>query len=92
MGLVYASKKIVSYCRWVPVFVDQEQQLGVMSIAFLLNSKEDAVVWRGPKKNGKLFRTFNFKSRTITIYTRMFIYYHINFFFSLIRSPIMLVI
>ncbi len=37
---------------WVPVYVDKEQRLGVMSIGFLLDSKDDAVVWRGPKKNG----------------------------------------
>ena len=26
--------------------------LAVMSIGFLLEHKDDAVVWRGPKKNG----------------------------------------
>ena len=26
--------------------------LGVMSIGFMLPSKDDAVIWRGPKKNG----------------------------------------
>ena len=26
--------------------------LSVMSIGFLLDHKDDAVVWRGPKKNG----------------------------------------
>ena len=36
--------------RWVPVYTDQEQKLAVMSIGFLLNSRNDAVVWRGPKK------------------------------------------
>lgn len=40
--------------RWLPVYVDKEQQLGVMSIGFLIGNKNDAVVWRGPKKNGKL--------------------------------------
>ena len=39
---------------WVPVFVDQEQKLCAMSIAFLLGSKDDAIVWRGPKKNGMM--------------------------------------
>ena len=29
-------------------------RLGVMSIAFLLSSKDDAVVWRGPKKNAMI--------------------------------------
>ena len=40
-------------CSWVPVYVDKEQTLAVMSIAFLLNNKDDAVVWRGPKKTGE---------------------------------------
>lgn len=34
---------------WVPVCVDR---LSLMSIAFLLDDPDDAVVWRGPKKNG----------------------------------------
>lgn len=37
---------------WVPVFYDTSQNLAVMSIGFLLQNKDDAVVWRGPKKNG----------------------------------------
>lgn len=37
---------------WLPVYVDGEQQrLSVMSIGFLLGSKSEAVIWRGPKKN-----------------------------------------
>lgn len=39
---------------WVPVYMDSEQKLGVMSIAFLLNSRNDAVVWRGPKKTSMI--------------------------------------
>jgi len=35
---------------WSPVFV--EENLGVMSVGFLLASATDAVIWRGPKKNG----------------------------------------
>lgn len=35
---------------WSPVFV--EDNLGVMSVGFLLSSPTDAVIWRGPKKNG----------------------------------------
>eukprot|EP00126_Sphaerothecum_destruens_P009841 Sdes_comp20605_c0_seq1m15623 len=35
---------------WSPIFV--AENLAVMSIGFLLNSPEDAVIWRGPKKNG----------------------------------------
>ena len=47
---------------WIPCYVDKESRLGVMSIGFLLNSKSDAVIWRGPKKNCtpklKLFPVF----------------------------------
>lgn len=35
---------------WSPVYVDDN--LGVMSIGFMLPSKDDAVIWRGPRKNG----------------------------------------
>ena len=31
-----------------------EDNLGVMSVGFLLASPSDAVIWRGPKKNGEL--------------------------------------
>lgn len=37
---------------WVPVFVDQDKSISLMSIGFLLEKPDDAVVWRGPKKNG----------------------------------------
>ncbi|KAF5913781.1 cytosolic Fe-S cluster assembly factor NUBP2 isoform X2 [Diceros bicornis minor] len=36
---------------WVPVFVDQEQSISLMSVGFLLEKPDEAVVWRGPKKN-----------------------------------------
>jgi Mrp family chromosome partitioning ATPase len=35
---------------WSPVYV--EDNLGVMSIAFMLAHPDDPVIWRGPKKNG----------------------------------------
>jgi Mrp family chromosome partitioning ATPase len=35
---------------WSPVYV--EDNLAVMSIGFLLQGKDDAVIWRGPRKNG----------------------------------------
>ena len=35
---------------WSPVFVNEK--LGVMSIAFLLEDPKQAVIWKGPKKNG----------------------------------------
>ena len=36
---------------WSPIYV--HDNLSVMSIAFLLESLDTAVVWRGPKKNGE---------------------------------------
>lgn len=39
---------------WIPVYLDNEQRLGVMSIGFLLSSRNDAVVWRGPKKTSMI--------------------------------------
>lgn len=39
---------------WVPVYSDPSQKLAVMSIGFLLGSRDDAVVWRGPKKNAMI--------------------------------------
>jgi Mrp family chromosome partitioning ATPase len=35
---------------WSPVYA--AENLGVMSVGFMLNSKNDAIVWRGPRKNG----------------------------------------
>ena len=35
---------------WSPVYVNDN--LGVMSIGFMLPSADDAVIWRGPRKNG----------------------------------------
>ncbi|XP_041364586.1 cytosolic Fe-S cluster assembly factor nubp1-B-like [Gigantopelta aegis] len=37
---------------WSPVYV--KDNLCVMSIGFLLGSLDDAVIWRGPKKNGMI--------------------------------------
>lgn len=37
---------------WSPVFI--EDNLSLMSIAFLLDSPDDAIIWRGPKKNGMI--------------------------------------
>ncbi|XP_005655186.1 cytosolic Fe-S cluster assembly factor NUBP2 isoform X2 [Sus scrofa] len=41
---------------WLPVFVDQEQGISLMSVGFLLEKPDEAVVWRGPKKNGNARR------------------------------------
>lgn len=34
---------------WSPVYV--EDNLGVMSIGFMLSNKDDPIIWRGPRKN-----------------------------------------
>ena len=39
---------------WLPVFTNETQSMAIMSIAFLLSSCDDAVVWRGPKKNAMI--------------------------------------
>ncbi|XP_030622946.1 cytosolic Fe-S cluster assembly factor nubp2 [Chanos chanos] len=35
---------------WVPVYTDAQQNLALMSIGFLMEDPDEAVVWRGPKK------------------------------------------
>ncbi|KNC47391.1 cytosolic Fe-S cluster assembly factor nubp1 [Thecamonas trahens ATCC 50062] len=49
-----ASKSIMSVTGdgWSPVFVGES--LAVMSIGFLLESPDQAIIWRGPKKNGMI--------------------------------------
>jgi len=40
---------------WVPVYADGPAgRLACMSVGFLLKSKDDSVVWRGPKKNAMI--------------------------------------
>jgi len=43
-----------SSAGWSPVFVDapNDGELGVMSVGFMLPDDDNAVVWRGPRKNG----------------------------------------
>jgi Mrp family chromosome partitioning ATPase len=38
---------------WDPIYL--QDNLAVMSIGFLLGGDDEAVIWRGPKKNGVLF-------------------------------------
>jgi Mrp family chromosome partitioning ATPase len=49
-------KREVHQCDegWLPVFSDESQSLAVMSIGFLLNNDNEAVVWRGPKKTAMI--------------------------------------
>ncbi|KAM4820339.1 cytosolic Fe-S cluster assembly factor NUBP2 [Thomomys bottae] len=51
--MLQAQGRAVHQCDggWVPVFVDREQSLSLMSVGFLLEKPDEAVVWRGPKKN-----------------------------------------
>lgn len=42
---------------WSPVFI--EENLSLMSIGFLLSSPDDAIIWRGPKKNGMIRQFLN---------------------------------
>lgn len=53
------------------MYSDPSQKLAVMSIGFLLSSQDDAVVWRGPKKNGI------FNNYTIHMYTDC---HHLNLY------------
>jgi Mrp family chromosome partitioning ATPase len=41
---------------WSPVYAEapseEEESIAVMSVGFMLTSKSDAIIWRGPRKNG----------------------------------------
>lgn len=56
---------------WVPIYFDQEQKLAVMSIGFLLKSRNDSVVWRGPKKTGKDYEN------QVSLYLFMLCFYYL---------------
>lgn len=44
---------------WSPIYSNPNKSLAVMSIAFLLKTKDDAVIWRGPKKNAMIKQFIN---------------------------------
>ncbi|KAB0791753.1 hypothetical protein PPYR_03553 [Photinus pyralis] len=44
---------------WLPVYTDTQQNFAVMSIGFLLNNRNSAVVWRGPKKTAMVKQFLN---------------------------------
>ncbi|KAH8596045.1 P-loop containing nucleoside triphosphate hydrolase protein [Bisporella sp. PMI_857] len=47
------NEKVHTYSGgWTPVWV--ADNLSVMSIQFMLPNKDDAIIWRGPKKNGMI--------------------------------------
>lgn len=43
----------------MPVYTDEQQNLAVMSIGFLLDNRNSAVVWRGPKKHAMVKQFLN---------------------------------
>eukprot|EP00026_Physarum_polycephalum_P015408 Phypoly_transcript_16080.p1 GENE.Phypoly_transcript_16080~~Phypoly_transcript_16080.p1 ORF type:complete len:280 (+),score=27.81 Phypoly_transcript_16080:19-858(+) len=44
---------------WVPVFADNQQNLAVLSIQFLLDQPDAPVIWRGPKKTSMINQFVN---------------------------------
>ncbi|XP_065342000.1 cytosolic Fe-S cluster assembly factor Nubp2 homolog [Cloeon dipterum] len=44
---------------WVPVYTDAEQKLAVMSMGFILPNRNNAVVWRGPRKTAMIQQFVN---------------------------------
>lgn len=44
---------------WVPVYTDSDKNLAVMSIGFLLKSRTDPIIWRGPKKTAMIKQFLN---------------------------------
>jgi len=49
---------------WSPVYVDLEDsdadgELGVLSIGFLMSDPDQAIIWRGPRKNGLIKQFFD---------------------------------
>lgn len=44
---------------WLPIYADADKRFAVMSIGFLLKNREDAVIWRGPKKTQMIKQFLN---------------------------------
>ncbi|XP_059469910.1 cytosolic Fe-S cluster assembly factor NUBP2 homolog [Neocloeon triangulifer] len=59
--LLQLENKEIHQCPegWVPVYADTERKLAVMSIGFLLPNRNNAVVWRGPKKTAMIRQFLN---------------------------------
>ena len=53
---------------WVPVYTDAQKSLALMSIGFLLEDPDEAVIWRGPKKTGRLFSDWGLESGVQTFW------------------------
>ncbi len=55
-----------SAAGWSPVYV--EGNLGVMSIGFMLPDPDEAVIWRGPRKNGLIKQFLRWASAGASVY------------------------
>lgn len=45
--------------KWVPIFKGDDKRLAIMSIGFLLNNRDDPIIWRGPKKTSMIRQFIN---------------------------------
>lgn len=45
--------------RWLPIFKGDDKRLAIMSIGFLLKSRDDPIIWRGPKKTSMIRQFIN---------------------------------
>ena len=43
-------------CRWIPIKLEKSNRppMSVMSIGFLLNDQDSAIIWRGPRKTAMI--------------------------------------
>lgn len=45
--------------KWVPIYKGNDNRFKIMSIGFLLNSRNDPIIWRGPKKTSMIRQFIN---------------------------------
>lgn len=45
--------------KWVPIYKGDGNRFAIMSIGFLLNSRDDPIIWRGPKKTSMIRQFVN---------------------------------
>lgn len=45
--------------KWVPIYKGDDNRFAIMSIGFLLNSRDDPIIWRGPKKTSMIRQFIN---------------------------------
>lgn len=43
----------------MPIYKDESKRFAIMSIGFLLNAKDDPIIWRGPKKTSMIRQFIN---------------------------------